>query len=227
MNKESSLLPEQEKILANTESFVKEKLANKAKGHHDWQHIERVKNLAVNIAIQEGANVFTVTLGALLHDIADWKFQENKDTETGMLIAKKWLDSQNVDSKIIEEVCDIVANSSFKGAEVEDNLRSLEGQVVQDADRLDAMGAIGIGRTFAYGGANNREMYNPDIEIKMAKSFEDYKNAGQTTINHFYEKLLLLKDRMNTNTGKMIAEHRHKYMEEFLQEFMQECRGNK
>jgi len=225
MNKKNYLSPEQKKILANTELFVKEKLANKGKGHHDWQHIQRVKNLAINIASKENADTFTVTLGALLHDVADWKFQENKDTETGMLIAKEWLGNQRVGKKVIENVCDIVNNSSFKGVGVEDNLKSLEGQVVQDADRLDAMGAIGIGRTFAYGGSKNREMYNPNIEIKMAKSFEDYKNAGQTTINHFYEKLLLLKGRMNTNTGRKIAEHRHKYMEKFLQEFTEECEG--
>ncbi len=220
------LTSKQEEILTKTEEHVKKKLMGEGSGH-DWWHIKRVQYLAIAIAKEERANMFIVRLGALLHDIADWKFQTDRTTTSGMLIAKKWLESQSVEMRVVEKVCDMVENSSFKGAEVEDRLNSLEGKVVQDADRLDAMGAMGVGRTFAYGGFKNREMHNPNIKVEMAKSFEEYKKAGQTTINHFYEKLLLLKDRMNTKTGKRLAEHRHKFMEQFLQEFFDEWEGKK
>lgn len=135
------------------------------------------------------------------------------------------LESLNVGPRVIDHVCNIIATSSFKGAGVKSELKTIEGKVLQDADRLDAIGAIGIGRTFAYGGYKGREMYNPDIKVHMAKNFEEYKAAGQTTINHFYEKLLLLKDLMNTKTAKNMAEKRHKLMEMFLNEFFMEWQG--
>lgn len=226
MVKATRLTSKQKKIINRTEEYVKKTLLGEGSGH-DWWHIKRVQQLAITIAKKEKADMFIVRLGALLHDIADWKFQTDRTTTSGMLIAKKWLSGQSVEAGVTKKVCNIVENSSFKGAEVEDGLDSLEGEVVQDADRLDAMGAIGIGRTFAYGGFKDREMYNPDIKVKMAKSFEEYKKAGQTTVNHFYEKLLLLKDRMNTKTGRKLAERRHKFMEQFLQEFFAEWEGKK
>ncbi|MFC1625255.1 HD domain-containing protein [Patescibacteria group bacterium] len=226
MQKTSKLTVDQRRILAETEEYIKRKLMGEGSGH-DWWHIKRVQQIVVRIAKEEQADLFIVQLGALLHDISDWKFDKAKSTKSGMLLAKKWLEDHGVDNKVVEKVCDIVENASFKGAGVTDKLGSLEGRVVQDADRLDAVGAIGVGRTFAYGGYKNREMYNPDVKVKMAKTFSEYKKAGQTTINHFYEKLLLIKDRMNTKTGKKIAKHRHEFMQQFLQEFFAEWEGKK
>ena len=191
---------------------------------HDWWHILRVWSSAKHIAEKEQANRFVVELAALLHDIADWKFNDGDD-KAGGKAAKEWLLSLKVDEDIIDQVVNIIDNISFKGADVENKIRTIEGKIVQDADRLDAIGAIGIGRTFSYGGHKGREMYNPETKILMAKNFAEYKLAGQTTINHFYEKLLLLKDRMNTKTAKRMAKGRHKFMERFLKEFFDEWKG--
>ena len=226
MNKILSLSTEQKKIISKTEKFVKDKLTGEGSGH-DWEHVKRVFLLSKRISKEEKANLLVVSLAALLHDIADWKFQDNKETIAGGNVARQWLEKFNVDSETIDNVCKIVEDSSYKGSGVKDDLTTIEGKIVQDSDRLDAMGAIGIGRTFAYGGHMNREMYNPNIKVSIANSFEEYKKAGQTTINHFYEKLLLLKDRMNTKTGKTIAEKRHKYMKDFLNEFFAEWTGEK
>lgn len=204
-------------IVSKTVDFIKGKLTGEGSGH-DWWHIQRVWQIAKHVASKEKANMIVVELAALLHDIADWKFNEGDD-KAGGRAAHEWLESLGVDKEIIDHVVKIVDGISFKGAGVEDKLVTIEGKVVQDADRLDAIGAMGIGRTFTYGGHKGREMYNPDTKVLMAKNFEEYKKAGQTTINHFYEKLLLLKDRMNTETGKEMAEGRHKFMEQFLDEF--------
>jgi len=212
-------------IIQKTAKHVKERLLGEGSGH-DWWHILRVWNNARTIGKKERADLFVVELAALLHDIADWKFHGGDET-VGANLAKEWLKSLNVDSGIVNHVSDIIATSSFKGAGVKTKMKTLEGKALQDADRLDAIGAIGIGRTFAYGGFNKREMYNPETKIQMAKSFEEYKKAGQTTINHFYEKLLLLKGLMNTKAGKKIAQGRHKYMESFLKQFFAEWDGKK
>ena len=210
-------------IINKTVEFVREKLGGEGSGH-DWWHVYRVWNTAKVIAKKEKADSFISELAALLHDIADWKFH-NGDETVGPKIAGEWLTKQGLDIKTIEIIKEAIEDVSFKGAGVKKKVRSKEGEVVQDADRLDAMGAIGVGRTFAYGGFKQREMYNPDIKVHMAKNFEEYKAAGQTTINHFYEKLLLLKGLMNTKTAKRMAEKRHKFMEEFLKEFFVEWKG--
>jgi uncharacterized protein len=202
-----------------TAEFIKEKFANETTGH-DWWHMYRVWRLAQQIGKHEdGVDMLVVELGALLHDIADWKFHD--DEEAGPQAAREWLENINVDNKVIEQVEDIIRNVSFKGAKVENKL-SKEGQIIWDADKLDAIGAIGIARAFAYGGANNRSMYEPDREAVHHDTFEDYKNDKTGTINHFYDKLLLLKDKMFTKTGKKIAQHRHDVMKNYLKEFYAE-----
>ncbi len=183
-------------VIQKTADYVKEKLSGEGTGH-DWWHVYRVWKNAIQIAQQERADTFVVQLAALLHDIADWKFHDGND-KAGGEAAEAWLAGLGVDINIIDHVVQIVDGVSFKGAGVENTLQSIEGKVVQDADRLDAIGAIGIGRTFAYGGHKNREMHNPSVPVHMAKSFEEYQKAGQTTINHFYEKLLLLKQDLRT-----------------------------
>lgn len=209
-----------EKIIDATISFVKKTLAN-AEGGHDWWHIYRVWNTSKQISKTENVNIFVVELGALLHDIADSKFN-NGDETIGPKIAKEFLESQNLDSAIIVHVEAIINNISFKGGKEIQKFKSAELDVIQDADRLDALGAIGIARTFNYGGFKNREIFNPEIPPSLNMTKEEYKNNTAPTINHFYEKLLLLKDRMNTETGKRIAEERHKFMEEYLNQFYKE-----
>ncbi|KKQ41528.1 MAG: Metal dependent phosphohydrolase [Microgenomates group bacterium GW2011_GWC1_37_8] len=211
------------KVINETAEFVRNKLQGEGSGH-DWWHVYRVWQTAKVIAKKEKVDTFNVELAALLHDIADWKFYDG-DESVGPRIAGDWLEKQGLDEKSVKFIKEAIEDVSFKGAGVKKKVRSKEGGVVQDADRLDAIGAIGIGRTFAYGGFNHREMYNPDTKVLMAKNFEEYKAAGQTTINHFYEKLLLLKDLMNTKTAKKIAGRRHRFMEEFLDEFFKEWKG--
>jgi uncharacterized protein len=212
-----------DKIIKKTEKFVKDKLYGEGTGH-DWWHTLRVWQMAKKIGKEEKADLFIVELASLLHDIADWKFQDGDDS-VGAMIAKEWLEKFNVDSRTISHICDIIIGVSFKGARVKDNLDSIEGKVVQDADRLDAMGAIGISRCFAYGGSKKRQIYDPNIKPKMHKSFEEYKKSESSSINHFREKLFLLKDRMNTKTGKKIAKKRHKFMERYLDIFFKEWDG--
>lgn len=213
----------QQKIIEDTRDHVQETLKGEGSGH-DWWHILRVWNTAKAIGKKEKADMFVVELAALLHDIADWKFNGG-DEMAGARVSRQWLEKLNVDPKVIDQVCDIIATSSFKGAGVKSEIKTLEGKIVQDADRLDAIGAIGIGRTFAYGGHTNREMYNPDIKPQQHNTAEQYKNNNSPTLNHFYEKLLLLKDLMNTKTAKQIAVQRHKFMEEFLDRFYKEWSG--
>ena len=210
-------------IIDNTIVFVKETLIN-AEGGHDWFHIERVYKNSLLIAQSEEVDVFVVSLGALLHDIADSKFH-NGDETVGPKVAGEFLQSQQVAADVIEHVVQIINNISFKGGKVTRTFSSKELDVVQDADRLDAIGAIGIARTFNYGGFKNRAIYNPDIAPDLHMTKEEYKKSTAPTINHFYEKLLLLKDKMNTETGKQLAEQRHKYMELYLEQFYKEWNG--
>lgn len=212
-------------LIDNTILFVKQKLENAETGH-DWFHIERVYKNALLIAQNEICNLEIVQLGALLHDIADSKFN-NGDETVGPKVAREFLESQNTSEEIINHVINIIENISFKGGNFENKFTSIELQIVQDADRLDAIGAIGIARTFNYGGFKNRALYNPEIVPNLNMSKEEYKNSEAPTLNHFYEKLLLLKDKMNTDTGKKLALKRHQYMENFLSQFYAEWEGEK
>ncbi|SFB78140.1 uncharacterized protein SAMN04487907_101609 [Zunongwangia mangrovi] len=218
-------MTQNELIIENTIQFVKETLKN-AEGGHDWFHIERVLNNTKLIAKTEDADDFIVQLGALLHDIADSKFH-NGDESVGPKIAAEFLESQQVSTEVIDHVVKIIQNISFKGGNIEQKFHSAELDIVQDADRLDAIGAIGIARTFNYGGFKNRAIYDPEIEPKLNMTKEEYKASNAPTINHFYEKLLLLKDRMNTKTGAEIAQKRHEFMEQFLDQFYAEWNGLK
>jgi uncharacterized protein len=212
-------------LIDKTILFVKEKLEN-AEGGHDWFHIERVFKNAVLISKNEVCDTTVVKLGALLHDIADSKFHDGDET-VGPRIAREFLESENVDEEIITHVVNIIENISYKGGNFEKKFSSIELDVVQDADRLDAIGAIGIARTFNYGGFKNRVLYDPNIAPNSSMTKEEYKKNDSPTLNHFYEKLLLLKDKMNTHTGKQIAQERHRYMEGFLAQFYAEWEGEK
>ena len=212
-----------QQIIDNTITFVKATLKD-AEGGHDWFHIERVYKNALLIAKYEDVDGFVVALGALLHDIADSKFH-NGDESVGPRVASGFLKPQGVTEDVIAHVVQIINNISFKGGKVARTFSSIELDVVQDADRLDALGAIGIARTFNYGGFKNRAIYNPDIAPNLEMTKEDYKASTAPTINHFYEKLLLLKDKMNTETGKQLAQQRHNYMEQFLEQFYKEWNG--
>lgn len=212
-------------ILDNTILFVKERLQN-AEAGHDWFHVERVYKNALLIANAEECNLEIVKLGALLHDIADSKFH-NGDETIGPKMAREFLESQKASEEVITHVVNIIENISFKGGNFEKKFSSKELEIVQDADRLDALGAIGIARTFNYGGFKNRPIYLPNIPPNLHMTKEEYKNSEAPTLNHFYEKLLLLKDKMNTETGKKIALERHKFMENFLSQFYAEWEGEK
>ena len=203
-----------------TINFVKEKLEG-AEAGHDWFHIERVWKLSKKIAEKEGGNLEVIELSALLHDIADPKFH-NGDETLALKISKDFLEEIHVNAELIEQVLFAIKNISFKNrAEASEN-PPLELQIVQDADRLDAIGAIGIARTFNFGGFKNNLMYHPEIKPNLGMNKEEYKKSNGTTINHFYEKLLLLKDLMNTETAKKIASERHDFMLQFLDEFYKE-----
>lgn len=210
-------------LIIKTIAFVKQKLEN-AEGGHDWFHIERVYKNSLLIANDEKCELLVVQLGALLHDIADSKFH-NGDETIGPKLAQTFLESENVAQETIFHVIKIIENISFKGGNTDKNFTSIELDIVQDADRLDAIGAIGIARTFNYGGFKNRTLYDPNIAPLTNMSKEVYKNNSSPTINHFYEKLLLLKDKMNTETGKKIAAKRHQFMEHFLSQFYAEWEG--
>lgn len=212
-----------ELLISKTTDFVKSTLKD-AEGGHDWFHIERVLNNARHIAKTENADMLVVELGALLHDIADSKFH-NGDESIGPKVAKNFLQSQQVSDKLIDQVIGIIENISFKGGNVQRDYSSIELNIVQDADRLDAIGAIGIARTFNYGGFKGRALYDPEIKPNLNMSKEEYKASTAPTINHFYEKLLLLKDRMNTETGRQIAADRHQFMKIFLEQFYAEWNG--
>jgi uncharacterized protein len=212
---------ENDSLIDATVQFVRDTLKN-AEGGHDWWHIHRVWTNAKLIAQTENADQLTVELAALLHDIADSKFH-NGDEEIGPLTAGRYLHSMRVDAGIVEHVQQIIRHMSFKASFGKSGFHSPELAIVQDADRLDAIGAIGIARAFTYGGFKGRELYNPEIQPNLNMSKEEYKNSSAPTINHFYEKLLLLKDKMNTETGKRLALQRHAFMVSYLQEFYAEC----
>lgn len=217
----------QDRLVQNTIKFVKHTLHD-AEGGHNWFHIERVFNTANHILkFENGADERTVQLAALLHDIADPKFH-NGDETIGPKKATTFLKSQHVDEATISHVVNIIEHMSFKNSLEKDGQKfsSLELQIVQDADRLDAIGAIGIARAFNYGGFKNRELHNPNIPPNLNMTKEEYKSSKAPTINHFYEKLLLLKDQMNTETGKELALERHQFMQEFLDQFYKEWNGN-
>ena len=212
-------------IIEETVAFVQETLQG-AEGGHDWFHIERVYRNALMIAKDEKVDLLVVSLAALLHDIADAKFHGG-DESIGPKMAQEFLATLGVADTTIQHVVDIILNISYKTSlDPQKTFSSKELEVVQDADRLDAIGAIGIARAFNYGGYRNRELYNPDIPSNLEMTKEQYKNSNSPTLNHFYEKLLLLKDKMNTDTGKILAQQRHKFMLDYLDQFYREWEGN-
>ncbi len=211
-----------EEVIRKTVDYVRKNIHGDI--GHDWWHVYRVWKNALYIAKKEKADLFVVQLAALLHDIADWKFHKGDDT-LGPKLAKAWLENMNVKNGIISHVCEIIKDMSFRGAGVKSRMKTIEGMVVQDADRLDAIGAIGVARAFSYGGYKGRDIYNPQIKPKKHKTFEQYKSGEGPTINHFYEKLLLLKGRMNTRTGRKMTDERHKFMEQFLERFFKEWKS--
>lgn len=214
---------DEQKILAEAEKYAKTVLERDRSGH-DWWHIHRVVHTARKIAAEEGANQFVCQLAALLHDVADEKLHEDPVKAKEVLVS--WLMENVEDRGIVSHVLEIIDTMSFKGGS-QPPMRTLEGKVVQDADRLDAIGAIGIARTFAYAGAKGDLIYDPDLSPRDHLTPEEYRKGRSTSINHFYEKLLKLKDLMNTNYGKRMAEERHKFMERFLEQFYEEWEGNK
>lgn len=217
--------PNQEynQLIAETVKFVKRTLEGAESGH-DWWHIQRVWNNALNILKTEPADQLIVELAALLHDIADSKFHDGNE-DIGPQKAGDFLKSHKLNEDTIQQVQQIIRNMSFKASLGKIEFHSKELEIVQDADRLDAIGAIGIARAFTYGGFKNRELYNPEIPPALSMSKEEYKNSTAPTINHFYEKLLLLKDKMNTESGKKIATERHSFMEQYLEQFYKEWDG--
>ena len=207
-------------ILKETKTFVKDKLYKEGSGH-DWFHIKRVYNLATYICEKEGGDDFIIKMTALLHDIDDWKFSNNSKT------TEDFLKSLYIDEESIHKIMNIITTMSYKGGVVDSSQNNIEGKIVQDADRLDAIGAIGIARAFTYGGSKNRLMYDPDIKPMDFQSLDEVKNLNNHTINHFYEKLLKLRDLINTDTAQQIAEERHRFMEIYLDEFFYEWNFNK
>ncbi|MGG3523600.1 HD domain-containing protein [Bacillus pseudomycoides] len=210
-------MKKQEKI-QKTVAFVRNILETDASGH-DWYHIERVHKLAISLSEKEGGDRFVIEMAALLHDVADEKLNESE--EAGMKKVSDWLEGLNVTEEENEHILHIIMNMSYKGGHG-GKVSTLEGKIVQDADRLDALGAIGIARTFAYGGAKGRLMYDPNIPPREEMTKEEYRKNDDPSLNHFYEKLLKLKDLMNTDAAKRDAEIRHRYMEEFIEQFMKE-----
>ncbi len=208
---------EPKKIIADTEKYVRQEMKTDGSGH-DWWHIYRVRNLALKISESEGGDPFLIEMAALLHDLDDWKFSGGGNfTKT-----EKWLEALKLPKETISLLTEIIGQISFKGAGVETVPFTLEAKIVQDADRLDAIGAIGIARTFSYGGSRGRLIFDPEIKPEKHADFEEYKKSNVPTINHFYEKLLLLKDRLNTKAAGKLAESRHSFMETFLEEFFRE-----
>jgi uncharacterized protein len=210
-------------VVARTQAFTREQLAGDASGH-DWWHVYRVWRTAIEIGREEGVDLSVVELAALLHDIADAKFHDG-DKEIGPHTAAAWLRSLDVAEETVEHVAAIVRDMSFKGAGVDTPMATREGMVVQDADRLDALGAIGIARAFAYGGFRGRVLHDPDSSPVLHATIEDYSSHEGSTLNHFSEKLLLLKDRMNTESARRIASERHQFMELFVSQFSAEWDG--
>lgn len=211
------------KIIDRLAKSVKQQLEHEGSGH-DWWHVFRVWTMAQRLAKKEKVEVFVVELAALLHDVADWKFH-NGDEKVGPRVARRMLLAEGVDEETITQVCEIISTMGFKGAKVKTNMASREGMVVQDADRLDAIGAIGIARAFAYGGHKGSMLYSPNQKPVMHKTKEEYFKGDGSSVNHFYEKLLLLKDQMNTQGAKRLASERHRFMKKYLDRFFQEWAG--
>jgi len=211
-------------LRARVEKFAKNMLRDAEVGH-DWNHVERVMDNARKILKKEKANKHTILLGILLHDIADPKFHDG-DEMKGPKISEAFLKEIKVEPEIIKKVMEIVNEISYKGGFNKKKEKSLELQIAQDADRLDAIGAIGIARAFSYGGYSGRKIYDPSLEPRTYKNIEEYRKSDSSTINHFYEKLLNLKNGMNTKTGKKLAKKRHDFMVIFLERFLKEVTGN-
>ena len=209
-------------VVARTEGRVRTHLAGDTSGH-DWWHVERVRRLALRLAAEEGADPLVVELAALLHDVDDWKASGDPDASAAH--ARAWLTSLGLEPALVEHVTAIVAGVSFKGAGVPTPMATLEGRVVQDADRLDALGAIGIARAFAWGGSRGRPLHDPGAAPELHASFEAYRASAGGTLNHFHEKLLLLRERMQTASARRIADERHAYMEEYVRRFLREWAG--
>ena len=217
------MLSTAENIIKKTEAFVRAKLEGESTGH-DWWHLHRVRALSLRLAREEGGcDLEVVELAALLHDVDDWKF--SGDEKAAGRAAREWLASIGTDAATADHVGEIADSVSFKGSGVATPMRTKEGMIVQDADRLDALGAVGIARAFAYGGSKGRQIHNPEIEPQVHASFEAYKKSVGTTVNHFYEKLLLLKDRMNTASARRLAAERHAFMEQYLDRLLKEWDG--
>ncbi len=215
--------PSQQQIINQTAEFIRRKFDGESTGH-DWHHIDRVWRMAQKIGAKEGADPFVVELAALLHDIADWK---SHDEHQGGVEARKWLGQFAIDQTVLDHVCQIVDNISFKGLGRTNKITTLEGKVVQDADRLDAIGAVAIARVFMFGGAKGRPIHNPDVPLTPLTDEEyripaNHNNTSRPSIHHFYDKLLYLKDRLNTQSARQIAERRHRFMEKYLEEFFRE-----
>lgn len=207
------------KIIENTIAFIKKQFCEEGSGH-DWFHIERVyKNSCYILKEETSADEFVVKMTALLHDVDDWKFSVDNKTNTSRI--EKFLNKQNVEENDIEKITSIIKTLSFKGGVVNSTQYTIEGMIVQDADRLDSIGAIGVARAFTYGGYKNNIIYDPNVSLKTFTLLEEVKEKN-TTINHFYEKLLKLKDLMNTDIGKKLAQERHDYMQNFLNQFYKE-----
>ncbi|ADG68827.1 metal-dependent phosphohydrolase HD sub domain protein [Planctopirus limnophila DSM 3776] len=216
----SETLPDPQHVIEQVAHKVRQLLEHDASGH-DWWHIERVRHVALQLAQKEGADAFVVELAALLHDIGDWKNQTDGQ-DRGAELSRVWLEEFGLSPETVQHVADIIEGISFKGAGVATEMPTLEGKCVQDADRLDAIGAIGIGRAFAFGGSRGRPMHDPEVKPELHQSFEDYKRKSGATLNHFTEKLLLLKERMQTPSGRVWAEQRHQFTEEFYNRFLAE-----
>jgi len=213
--------PFENTMLKRTEDYIRNYFENEGSGH-DWWHIHRVRNMALKLFENEGGDKFIIEMAALLHDLDDWKLNSGTESKT-----VKWLKTLDIEEARAEKILEIIEQVSFKGAGVENKARTIEAKIVQDADRLDAIGAIGIARTFAYGGHKSRPIYHPDIKPVMHSDFESYKNSNAPTINHFYEKLLLLKNALNTSAAIEIAKNRHIFMETFLTQFFAEWEGDR
>jgi len=211
-------------IIKRTEDYIASESSSEGSGH-DWFHVDRVRKMAIRIGRLESCDLFITEMAALLHDLDDWKLTDSKSTASSK--SEKWLQEVGVRPEVLESILKIIDEVSYKGAGTETLVSSAEAAVVQDADRLDAIGAIGIARTFAYGGHKNRLIYDPKVLPVLHSDFEEYKKSTAPTLNHFYEKLLLLKNRMNTTTAKTIAEGRHQFMENYLSQFYDEWEANK
>jgi len=218
-------MDDQEYLIKKAVEFVKSQMKEDATGH-DWWHIQRVLKMSLFLAGKEKADLFLVQLTALLHDIDDWKLNKENSDGDYPFKARQFLERLNMEEKIVSQTFENIKQISFKGAGVDTKPKTLEAMIVQDADRLDALGAIGIARCFATGAKIfGNSIYNPELKSQQHKSFEDYKNSRTTSINHFYEKLLLLKGLLNTKAAKEIAKERHRFMERFLEQFMKEWEG--